>query len=243
MKKLFILLPLFFVLFAVRTEAASYTLSEVQSHDTIDDCWMIFEDKVYNFSVSHLDDHARRYLDIESWCGKDMTLDFTTKAGIGADHSSKVYKDLANYYIGQYSDASVSTDTQTSTTTTVVKVSNPYNFWLPALIAFVSYMIYWRLTKWNVTKRIKIFNKNTFNFTFNTVMLLGLIPSVLFGFIMIAAYSYSSIKDINFDFLYWHVELSTAFGILLVTHFFTRFKLYKAPLRLFTRKPRMGGVR
>ncbi|MBN1331260.1 hypothetical protein JW978_00025 [Candidatus Dojkabacteria bacterium] len=237
MKKISLFLSILFSIALMQVIAATYTLQDVQEHDTPDDCWMIFESSVYNFSTSHLDDHAKKFLDIDSWCGTDMTLDFKTKAGIGEDHKERVYTDLANYYVGDYSDTTVSTpgNEQDSDSTTTIERQNPYNFWAPALIAFVSYMTYWGFSKWSATKKIKIFDKRIFNFTFNTFMLLGLIPSVLFGFIMIAAYSYSSIKDIDFDFLYWHVELSVAFGVLLVTHFFTRFKLYLVPLKLLRR--------
>ncbi|MBD3280897.1 hypothetical protein GF389_05240 [Candidatus Dojkabacteria bacterium] len=252
MKKLILLFPIIGLLFLVQVSAQTYTLSEVQSHNTVEDCWMIFENGVYDFSADHLENHELKFMDISDWCGNDMTLDFKSKAGSGEDHKSFVYNDLENYYIGEYSDQTVSTtnDGQTSEPTVdpeegyedtetessyspQTERKNPYNFWLPAGLAFVSYMLYWGLSKWEVTKKIKIFDKRIFNFTFNTVMVLGLIPSVVFGFIMIAAYSYSSVNDIDFDFLYWHVHLSIAFGVLLVTHFFTRFKLYLVPLKLF----------
>lgn len=248
MKKTILLSIIILTSFLSLSFAQEYTTEEVAKHNTPDDCWMIFENKVHDFSGKHLNDHEKKYMNIEDWCGEDMTEDFQTKAGEGKDHSGRVYVDLENYYIGelttndQSSNSTSSADGSTPLTMTASKenpkptTQNPYNFWLPALIAGSAYMLYWFAMKSNKNPKLKLLNKNTFNFTFNTVMFLGLIPSAIFGLIMIAAYSYSSIRDVDFDFLYWHVELSVAFATLILAHFLTRFKLYKAPLRLFRKK-------
>jgi cytochrome b involved in lipid metabolism len=255
-------LPLF-ITSIYPVKATTYTTADVAKHNTVSDCWMIFEGKVYDLSASHLNNHADKYMDISSWCGMDMTTDFKSKAGQGQDHSSRVYSDLNNYYIGDVgasstttntgttgtdttgtnTDTTTGTTTDTTTTTPVVHPTasesereNPYNFWAPALISFFGYMGYWWATKVGALKKFKLFNKHTFNLTFNTLMLIGLIPSAGFGVFMIARYSLSDLSKIHFDFLYWHVEFSVALSVFMVTHFLTRFRLYKAPLNLFRRR-------
>lgn len=238
MKKIFcviILLPFAFI----STKASTFTAEEVAKHSLVDDCWMIFENKVYDFSSEHLNDHELKFMDISSWCGQDMTEGFKTKAGIGEDHKNFVYLDLENYYIGELSGETAynsTTNTKDTSSDSGPKTQNPYNVWLPATLAGGAYLVYWALTKWEKTKKYKIFNKNIFNLTFNTILFLGLIPSAVFGAIMVNAYNFEFLRDINFDFLYWHVELSIAFATLLFMHFLTRFKLYKAPLKLLFRK-------
>lgn len=233
------------------------TTTDVAKHNTPTDCWMIFEGKVYDIPQSHLTYHVNNQeFDISSWCGTDITTAFTTKAGLGSDHSRRAYNDLSSFLIGDVSAASTTgsittspTTGQTSKITDTITVThpiptehhNPYNFWAPALITLIAYLIYWRLTKINSLKKYKAFNPHTFHFTFNTFMLMGLIPSFGFGIFMIARYSFPRLNNLHFNFLYWHVELSVAFATLLVTHFMTRYKLYKAPLNLFRRRRVVQG--
>lgn len=40
-----------------------------------------------------------RYMDIRDWCGRDMTEDFQTKAGLGKDHKPATYEMLKDYLI------------------------------------------------------------------------------------------------------------------------------------------------
>ena len=240
MKKLLVLLSIFvtFVFSSITFSHAlsvipTYTAEDVAKHNTPEDCWMIFEDNVYDFSLDHLQNHEEKYMDIASWCGKDMTEAFKTKDGSGEDHRDRVYTDLVNYKIGILGD-----ETTQETVNDSYKSSNPYNFWLPFLTAIAGYMTFWGLAKWHVTNKYKIFNINTFKLIANTIMLsLALIPTVGFGFLLIAASSYPDIIDkLGIDLLYWHVHLSVAFGASVLCHFLTRFRLYKAPIKLFFRK-------
>ncbi len=213
--------------------AASYSKTDVEKHNTKQDCWMIFENKVYDFSESHLQNHEDKYMDIESWCGKDMTTAFQTKDGEGQDHKSFVYNSLSQYLIG---DVQASSTNNSTTNNSKRENNNPYNFWLPAILGYGVYTLYWALTTIDGLKKYKFFNKNIFKFSFNTMMLLCLIPVVGFGYFMIARYSYDSLRDIDFDFLYWHVEFGVFFAGLVAGHFLTRFKLYKAPIKLLLRR-------
>lgn len=252
MKKYILVLALFFFLPLNHVFAQSgYTLDEVSSHDTTDDCWMIFDKDVYDITdyiVAH-----DRFMDIRSWCGNDMTEDFQTKAGLGRDHKSSTYVMLEDYKIGEVisvtttpeqtvkpnTTSSVPDTTSTSDAKSVIPVlnnQNPYNFILPFVLTVVLYLATWLLSKSSLSKQIKLFSKKYFNFFWNTVLLLGLIPSVLVGFYMIFSYSFPSLRDINFNFLYWHVELSIIFGTAGVMHLLTRLTLYLVPIRKFLPK-------
>ncbi len=235
MQKYALIVPVLVIFFSPALSFAnSYTLSEVELHDSEADCWMTFEGKVYDFSAEHLKDHEDRFMDILPWCGEDMTEAFKDKAGMDQDHKPFVYRDLENYYIGEIKIEGISDITYTTRSSeSETKSNNPYNALVPVAISGGLYLLYWGLTKTELRNKTKLFNKNTFNLTFNTLLLLGLIPSAVFGFIMVMSYRFDAIREIDFDFLYWHVELSIAFATLMFAHFLTRFKLYLAPLKLF----------
>lgn len=220
--------------------ATEYTASEVATHNTANDCWAIFEDKVYD--ITNCVELHYRYMDIENWCGEDMTDDFISKAGEGVDHRTGSYQMLYDYYLGdlitsqpQSTDTSNTTDTgDTTTETDMSQVKNPYNFVLPFSIAFGVYLIFWGLLE---AKKLSL---PAFNFIWNTVLIIAAIPCVMFGFYMIAGYSFRVLRDVNFDFLYWHVEGSIVFGTIVVMHLIRRFKPYIAPLQLLKQRAPNG---
>lgn len=332
MKKLFIvsITAISFFAFKYDTIAAStYSHQEVSSHNTSTDCWMIYRDKVYNFS-DYLRSHDR-YLPIDSWCGKDMTEDFEDKAGRGRDHLDSTYSLLNNYYIGdlktssnvtsqdindeheyedheeEYSveisgqelksltikevaglweiDAEVllnviveeyhltgnyNTDDTIETLrneyklstaqikdiaeklkaddnqiisnndgkqNTIAKSKNPYNFTFPFFASLLAYLAHWFITKSYLSKKHKLLTRPVFNMFWNTVLVISLIPSALFGFFLIFRYSYTELYNINFDFLWWHVEGSVVFATVSVLHLISRLKQYFAPLKTLNNKP------
>lgn len=83
------LVAIFIFLGTSTLAAESYSPADVAEHDTTTDCWMSFENKVYDFS-NYLKSHDL-YLDIQDWCGLDMTEDFKTKAGLDRDHMPRSY--------------------------------------------------------------------------------------------------------------------------------------------------------
>jgi len=87
------------IFFPSLIKATTYSTAEVATHNLEDDCFMIFEDSVYDIT-DYLASHDR-YLDIRLWCGKDMTEEFKTKDGLDRDHKSSSYALLENYKIGQ----------------------------------------------------------------------------------------------------------------------------------------------
>jgi cytochrome b involved in lipid metabolism len=221
MKILIILLSIFI---PFQTHAATeYTEDEIAQHNTETDCWMIFEDGVYDITP-YISAHDR-FMDIREWCGLDMTEDFVTKAGLDRDHKESTYQLLSTYYVGNLTTEQVvnaNNETEDIVEEVVVEdpqveTSNPYNFVLPILLSLV---IYW--TSYFIFK-----NKKGFNAFWNTILILTLlIPSLGFGIFMILRYEYANLWNIDFEFMYWHVELSLVMGMIAISHFIQRFKVY-----------------
>lgn len=86
-------------------ETTLITNEEVESNNTSESCYAIFENKVYDIT-DYLQAHEDRFMPIDEWCGKDMTEDFKDKAGLGRDHTGG-YTVLEKYYIG---DLAVNTE-------------------------------------------------------------------------------------------------------------------------------------
>lgn len=103
MKKSLFFLVLGTLLFtsSLKAQTTSFTLDEISLHNTANDCYVVFEDSVYDLT-SYLKLHDR-YLDIRDWCGNDMTEAFKTKDGSNRDHKSSSYSLLENYKIGTLS--------------------------------------------------------------------------------------------------------------------------------------------
>jgi len=228
MKK--ILLVAFFLLLPLGITYA-YTLEDVQSHNTPEDCWMIFENKVYDFS-EYVPSHDK-FMDIREWCGMDMTEDFKDKAGIGRDHREGTYNLLERYEIGEIEgtnevelvDAEIvlTEDTSEDAKDEVVK-GKQYNLIIPLLISVVTYWGAYFLIKANKFFGISIVKFNAF---WNTILLFTLlIPALVFGIFMMIRTQKPKLWDIDFDFLYWHVELSLVMGILGLNHFIQRLGIY-----------------
>jgi len=102
---------------------------------------------------------------------------------------------------------------------TTPQSKNPYNILIPAIItSFLYYFFYQK----NKTK-----NLLKFNFWTNTALLVSTIPSIIFGLFLILRYSFPSLYNLKFNFLYWHVEGSIVFTTLIICHFIQRFNQYK----------------
>lgn len=108
---------------------------------------------------------------------------------------------------------------------------NPYNFPIPFLSTIFFYLFTLLLTKTDYAKKYKFLSKQTFNFFWNTILLITTIPSLIFGIYLIARYSYPDLRKLQFDFLYWHVEGSIVFGTVGLLHLITRLKQYIAPMK------------
>ena len=219
---------------------------------------MILEDKVYDFT-SYLKLHDK-YMDIRSWCGTDMTEAFKTKAEMGIDHKNSTYDMLLSYYIGdlvlitntatskntttttlQNSISQSTSDNSSSSTLTTladnadsspkVKAKNPYNFFVPFLGSVIPFLIHWKLTRTSYAKKYKVLSLLGFKFVWNSVLVLSLIPSAIFGLYLVFQYTFPALRNVNFDFLYWHVEGSILFSTVIVLHFIYRLNIYFAQLK------------
>jgi cytochrome b involved in lipid metabolism len=258
MKKIYILtLALVLISFSTNVFAATtYTNSDIAKHAVPTDCWTIYDGKVYNIT-SYINTHDNQYYNIDSWCGIDMTVAYDTMDGNGRGHSRKADSMLASYYIGdlQTSMAITSTPEANSTATVamptitentnvivaptttavstsdVLNVKNPYDFWTPFVGVTILYWISNIYVKVNKRTNPKLWPK--FNMIWNTIMLLSLIPSALFGIFMIFRYTFPELNNIDFNFLWWHVEGSIVFTVLAFSHLLNRLTQYMAPLKLF----------
>lgn len=71
-----------------------YTLSEVQAHCSLDDCWMVIFDKVYNIT-EFVNEHPGGDFILLEYAGRDATHPF-----LSSRHGSSAYKMLDKYWIG-----------------------------------------------------------------------------------------------------------------------------------------------
>lgn len=216
-------------------ELPVYTKDEVAEHGTPGDCWVSFEGGVYDLS-EYVPDHDK-FLDIREWCGRDMTADFKDKAGEGRDHKSSSYALLERYKIGDLKgdfdlvDAQVIVDdvTQSIETEEEETVSTgDYNILIPFIITTVLYWGMYLLARKN-TIGLNILKFNGF---WNTILILTLlIPAMGFGVFMIIRTKKPELWDIDFDFMYWHVELSLVMGFLGIYHLIQRLSQYLNQLK------------
>ncbi len=75
------------------------SLDTVSKHITKNDCWIVVDNKIYTVGA-YAPFHPGGEDRISSMCGKDATVAFKTKGGIGNDHSSGARTTLEKYYVG-----------------------------------------------------------------------------------------------------------------------------------------------
>lgn len=223
MRKILSLLFLLFIFSAATKNAlaaSTYTLDEVAQHNTASDCWMAIDGNVYDVT-QYIPQHDNQF-NIRPWCGTDATTDYHNMAGRGQDHNAKADQILASYMIGTLDAAGLAASQTAVTTasqspvTTVAK--SDYNVFLPVLLTFVLYFL-----------TAKLLAKPKHDFIWNSVMLLGLIPSAMFGILMAIGIKFAGM-------LYLHVELSIIFAVACILHFIYRLKMYGSEVRFSFRK-------
>lgn len=83
------------------TATVTYTLSEVSQHDTAEDCWMVLDGKVYDFTPFISQGIHPGGAAILEGCGKDGTDLFETRPmGSGTPHSQGARDLHPQYLIG-----------------------------------------------------------------------------------------------------------------------------------------------
>ena len=82
------------------TEAARYNMSEVATHNSETDCWLVIEGKVYNVT-SFIPNHPGGKA-ILAGCGKDATVLFNERpTNDKGPHPEQARELLATFYIGE----------------------------------------------------------------------------------------------------------------------------------------------
>lgn len=76
----------------------TYTLSDVQTHNTKDDCWMVINQSIYDVT-DYIPQHPGNDR-ILAGCGTDATGLFTGKSSMGRMHSAMATHLLNKYIIG-----------------------------------------------------------------------------------------------------------------------------------------------
>ena len=71
-----------------------YTLNQVQAHSSLDDCWMVIFDKVYDIT-NFVYEHPGGDFILLEYAGRDATHPF-----LSSRHGSLAYKMLDKYWIG-----------------------------------------------------------------------------------------------------------------------------------------------
>lgn len=79
-------------------DAQHFTLAEVAAHDSEDDCWMVIDGKVYDFT-NYLPKHPAALDIMLEWCGKEASEAYKTK-GYGRPHSPRADAMMPEYQVG-----------------------------------------------------------------------------------------------------------------------------------------------
>jgi cytochrome b involved in lipid metabolism len=73
--------------------------NEVAKHNTISDCWMIINNKVYDVS-NYASAHPGGVQSVANYCGKEATEAFNTKGGGRSPHSNRANQMLTQFFVG-----------------------------------------------------------------------------------------------------------------------------------------------
>lgn len=83
---------------AVQSGATAWTQVLVASHNSLANCWMTIDGKIYNVT-EYVPFHPGGTETILDSCGTEATDAFRTRGGTDEDHSQSAYTLLANYYV------------------------------------------------------------------------------------------------------------------------------------------------
>jgi len=210
LKTILICSGIFLTLTANIFASGVYSVSEVAKHNTENDCWMIISKNVYNLT-NYLSEHDKQ-MDIRSWCGKEASKEFATKAGRGLDHSERAKNILETFLVGSVqAESNAVLPAQKD-----ARRPNGYNVIFPVVGTIIVYLL-----------SLRFLERQRHNLIWNSIMLLGLIPSLGFGIIM----ALGGKAFFGGRILYNHIELSLIFGTACVMHFLLRLKIYLAQMK------------
>lgn len=139
--------------------------------------------------------------------------------------SPALVKDIAEEIKTGNSDV---TEINTTEQTTIRE--SPYNFAIPFFTTLILYIISWFAAE---RKLFSKYTHPTHNMIWNTLLLVALIPSAIFGFYLTLRYPFPEIRIDRevFDFLYWHVEGSIVMGTISIMHLLQRLKMYFSQIK------------
>ena len=81
-----------------QTADKTYRLSDVARHAKPEDCWMVIDGQVYDFTT-YIAQHPTPPAILTAWCGKEATQAYRTK-NVGRAHSPYADSHLPKYRIG-----------------------------------------------------------------------------------------------------------------------------------------------
>jgi cytochrome b involved in lipid metabolism len=139
-----VLLIILSLLFGLHTAlATNFTLTELSSHNTAQDCYLAIEGKVYDITP-YFGSHPGGDPYLLSACGKDATAEFATKGGNGVDHSARAYSMLDQYYSGDLASSNYETSQPAAKTigdSSSLRMLSTYSLVIPIFIAWILLLI------------------------------------------------------------------------------------------------------
>jgi len=224
-----------------------FSVEEVRNHNKPSDCFVIFENKVYDIT-KYIESHDK-FMDIRGWCGENITKDFKTKAGLGRDHKKSTYNTLEKYYIGDldksYTESSSSnsksdnkvesennskSNKKTKTPIEKIEDSGVYIVSL-SIFLFLLYVSERTITKKSKNEKLANFVKKYRKLLWNTLLLIFSVPSIVFGVFLTLRIFLPNLYNIKFDFLFWHTFGSILFSEVSFLHIAERLWFFRSFLR------------
>ena len=103
-------------------DTIALTTATVATHNSISDCWLIIENKVYDVTA-YIPFHPGGTNTIRNNCGKESTQAFATRGGEGS-HSQSAWNMLNNYLLGNLDASVVVVPADPGTTSTPPPISS-----------------------------------------------------------------------------------------------------------------------
>jgi hypothetical protein len=207
--------------------AATFTISDVASHKSVNDCYMAIDGKVYDITP-YFGSHPGGDPYLKNSCGTDATVAFSTKGNNGVDHSARAYRELAQYYIGDLGSikpivsavANSVPDTliQTQTIKPGIRLFSTYSLVIPIFFFWILVLILFKLLSKKYPAKI---NRGLFLRITSVTMLLTFLI-VASGGVYMTLISRLFINDV--DLIFIHVYFGFTFVLAALTHIYLHWK-------------------
>jgi cytochrome b involved in lipid metabolism len=188
-----------------------FSLRQLREHDIPSDCFMSYQGKVYDIT-SFVAAHDR-WMNIRAWCGRDMTYDFETKAGMGRDHIQKSYHLLERFLVGTL-QGGVS-ENLAPISSEEVRPSGMIE-WLCFIVPIVLVLIHRIFLRFSGRRR------NSWRRYYRKFWIFALVassvPAVILGLALAAQNMGFSVLTSSVDWVQWHVWGSVVFSVIALVH-------------------------